>query len=314
MRMAHIYQPVMIKTLLESDNSVPKEQIAAKFLERDQIQIQYYKDQTRIMPGKVLKQNGVVNFEKGIYNLNVPKLTPKQKKNLIKICDEKIQEYEKKYGKDIWKHRSNDSRLISGPDALLVKERAKFRCELCGISGSEKRLDVDHIVPVNKGGKTVIENLQALCRTCNSQKRDTSSIDYRLWSGMYEQRDNNCPFCISENTSKISNTLAMSLKDKFPVTNLHYLILPRRHVSSFFELGSSEYKACMNLLNQLKDEIKKKDSTVTGFNIGINDSTDAGQTIPHCHIHLIPRRKGDIENPVGGVRNIISGKGDYLKS
>ena len=314
MQMMHIYQPVMIKTILESDNSASVEQIAKKFLERDQSQIKYYKDQTKIMPGKVLKQNGVVEYDKGIYNLNVPVLTTKEKSHLIRICDEKIQEYEKKYGKDIWKHRSKDSRLISGPDAFLVKERAKQRCELCGISAKEKRLDVDHIVPVNKGGKTVIENLQALCRTCNSQKRDTSSVDYRLWEGMYEHRDEHCPFCKSENSSKISNTLAVALKDKSPVTDLHYLVIPRRHVSSFFELGSSEYKACLDLLNQLKEKLQKKDSSITGFNVGINDSEDAGQTVPHCHIHLIPRRREDATNPVGGVRNIIPGKGNYLKS
>ncbi len=310
----HIYQPVMIKTILESGKSASIEKIAARFLERDQSQIQYYEDQTRIMPGKVLKQNGVVDFEKGIYKLNVPELTQNEKNHLIKICDEKIHEYEKKYGKDIWKHRSKDSRLISGPDALLVKERAKYRCELCGISAKERRLDVDHIVPVNKGGKTVIENLQALCRTCNSQKRDTSSIDYRLWGGMYEKRDKKCPFCKNENTSKLNNTLAIALPDKFPVTELHYLVMPRRHVSSFFELGSSEYKACLDLLNQLKQKLQKKDSSITGFNVGINDSEDAGQTVPHCHIHLIPRRKGDVQNPVGGIRNIIPGKGNYLKT
>lgn len=313
MQMMHIYQPVMIKTILESDGIAPIEKIAAKFLEHDQSQIKYYKDQTRIMPGKVLKKNGVVNFERGSYSLNAKDITPKEKEHLIKVCDEKISEYEKKYGKDIWKHRSKDSRLISGPDAFLVKERAKNRCELCGISGEERRLDVDHIVPVNKGGKTVVENLQALCRTCNSQKRDTSNIDYRLWHGMYEKRDSDCPFCINEKKSKINNTLAMALKDKYPVTDFHYLVIPRRHVSSFFELASSEYKACLNLLNQLKIMLQEKDSTITGFNIGINDSEDAGQTVPHCHIHLIPRKKGDVENPVGGVRNIIPEKGNYLK-
>ena len=314
MQMMHIYQPVMIKTILESNGVVSIEKIAAKFLERDQSQIKYYKDQTRIMPGKVLQKNGVVTYQKGLYSLNVKNLTLEEKEHLVKKCDEKIDEYEKKYGTDIWKHRFKDSRLISGNDALLVKERAKHRCELCGISAREKQLDVDHIVPVNKGGKTVIENLQALCRTCNSQKRDTSSIDYRLWSGMYESRDDRCVFCKNEKKSKIHNTLAMTIEDKYPVTNLHYLVVPRRHVSSFFELGSSEYKACLNLLNELKEKLLKKDSTITGFNIGINDSEDAGQTIPHCHIHLIPRRKDDVRNPVGGVRNVIPGKGNYLKS
>ena len=189
--------------------------------------------------------------------------------------------------------------------------RAKHRCELCGISGEEKALDIDHIVPINKGGPNVIENMQALCYTCNSQKRDTDSTDFRLWKGMYEIRNPKCVFCKSEKRSKISNTLAFTLLDNFPVTESHYLIIPRRHISSFFELGTSEQKACLNLMTEIKQKLSKQDSTITGFNIGINDSEDAGQTIPHCHIHLIPRRKGDVKNPRGGIRNVIPEKADY---
>jgi len=65
------------------------------------------------------------------------------------------------------------------------------------------------------------------------------------------------------------------------------------------------------LLSEIKEKLKD-DSSITGFNIGINDSEDAGQTIPHCHIHLIPRRKGDVKNPRGGIRNVIPGKADYV--
>ena len=64
-------------------------------------------------------------------------------------------------------------------------------------------------------------------------------------------------------------------------------------------------------MTEIKQKLSKEDSTITGFNIGINDSEDAGQTIPHCHIHLIPRRKGDVKNPRGGIRNVIPGKADY---
>jgi diadenosine tetraphosphate (Ap4A) HIT family hydrolase len=87
--------------------------------------------------------------------------------------------------------------------------------------------------------------------------------------------------------------------------------MPKRHISSFFELGSSEQKACLNLLEDVKRKILEKDETVTGFNVGINIGKDAGQTIFHCHIHLIPRRIGDVSNPEGGVRNIISEKGKW---
>ena len=303
----------MIKTIIQSNGKATPEKIAKAFLAKDKSQIDYYTMITKIMPGKVLRKHRVVDYKDDNFVMDISDFTDEQKEKIIKICDQEIIKYEEKFGKNIWKHRARDSRIISGSIRYKVLTNAKHRCELCGIDAKEKALDVDHIVPINKGGPNVIENMQALCYTCNSQKSDTDSTDFRLWKGMYEKRDAKCIFCNLENGSKIQNTLAFAIKDKYPVTNLHYLIIPKRHVQSFFDLGTSENNACMKLLQQLKDEIKKKDSMVTGFNIGINDSDDAGQTVPHCHIHLIPRRKGDVEKPVGGIRNIIPGKGNYLK-
>ena len=65
------------------------------------------------------------------------------------------------------------------------------------------------------------------------------------------------------------------------------------------------------MLSEIKEKLLLDDHSITGFNVGINDSKDAGQTIPHCHIHLIPRRKGDVSNPRGGIRNVIPGKANY---
>lgn len=313
MKMMHIYQPVMIKTLIQSNGKATARKIAKEFLAKDQSQIDYYTEITKNMPGKVLKKNKVVDYnkEKKYFELDLAGITPKQREVLIDICDSKIAKYEEKYGKKIWKHRARDSRIISGSIRYKVLTRAKHRCELCGINAEDKALDIDHIVPINKGGPNVIENMQALCYTCNSQKSDTDSTDFRLWKGMYEKRNTSCTICRLEKSSKNNNLFAFAIKDKFPVTKLHYLIIPRRHIDSFFELGTSEQKACFNLVSEIKEKILKDDSTVTGFNIGINDSEDAGQTIPHCHIHLIPRRKGDVNNPRGGIRNVIPGKADY---
>ena len=96
-----------------------------------------------------------------------------------------------------------------------------------------------------------------------------------------------------------------------PVTIGHMLIIPMRHVESFFELSPYEKRACFLLVDQIRDIISRQDKTVTGFNVGFNDGIDAGQTILHCHLHVIPRRKGDISSPRGGIRNIIPDKGDY---
>ena len=121
-----------------------------------------------------------------------------------------------------------------------------------------------------------------------------------------------CIFCDIE-TSRIvvENDLAYAIYDGYPVTELHTLIIPKRHAETYFELTKEEREACHQLLVKLKDQIQRQDSTVDGFNIGTNNGESAGQTIFHSHIHLIPRRPGDMDNPKGGVRGVIPGKQQY---
>ena len=121
-----------------------------------------------------------------------------------------------------------------------------------------------------------------------------------------------CLFCNFPKEKIITeNEFAYAIRDKFPVTEKHSLIIPKRHVDDYFALTTDELIECDLLLRSVKKEILAVDDSVQGFNIGINCGAVAGQTIFHCHIHLIPRRQGDVENPRGGVRNIIPGKGNY---
>ena len=123
---------------------------------------------------------------------------------------------------------------------------------------------------------------------------------------------NDCVFCnLDESRIEIENDLALSFKDLYPVTNGHTLVIPKRKVQSFFDLTEEETAAMFELLHLQKEDLKNKDSSITGFNIGVNDGEDAGQTIMHCHIHLIPRRSGDMGDPRGGVRGVIPEKQSY---
>ena len=125
---------------------------------------------------------------------------------------------------------------------------------------------------------------------------------------------NSCIFCdIDAFDVQAENDYAYVINDAFPITEMHALIIPKRHVKTYFELNTDELGACHDLLNSIRSGILDEDSSVEGFNIGMNNGTVAGQTIDHCHIHLIPRREGDVINATGGVRNIIPGMGDYLK-
>ena len=108
-----------------------------------------------------------------------------------------------------------------------------------------------------------------------------------------------------------ANRLAFATRDAFPVTPLHTLVIPRRHVSDYFALKQAEINALNQLLESQKAELLSLDATIQGFNIGINNGEVAGQTIMHCHVHLIPRREKDVPNPRGGIRHVIPGKGSY---
>ena len=101
------------------------------------------------------------------------------------------------------------------------------------------------------------------------------------------------------------------IRDGFPVTEGHSLFIPKRHVADYFGLTEEEVKSINELMKTQKLELQKDDPTIDGFNIGMNCGETAGQTVFHCHVHLIPRRKSDVENPRGGVRHIIAGKGFY---
>ena len=122
----------------------------------------------------------------------------------------------------------------------------------------------------------------------------------------------NCIFCnLDPSRIEDRNEFFVAIKDLYPVTEGHTLIIPSRHVESFFELTRDEEIAMLDMLISQKEELSQLDTTITGFNVGINDGEDAGQTIMHCHIHLIPRRKGDMESPRGGVRGVIPSKQSY---
>ena len=126
--------------------------------------------------------------------------------------------------------------------------------------------------------------------------------------------NNPCLFCNTTNKEYVfENDLAFSTFDSYPVSEFHLLIVPKRHIKNYFELSNDEMIACNKIVLLSKNKIEQMDQSIRGFNIGINCGKAAGQTIMHCHIHLIPRREGDVENPQGGVRGVIPLKQHYIR-
>ena len=131
---------------------------------------------------------------------------------------------------------------------------------------------------------------------------------------MVKDPNNPCLFCNSKTSGMAhENELAYASYDTYPVSNLHCLIIPKRHLRDYFDLTNDELIACNDLIKKIKSEITAKDKTVKAFNIGTNAGKISGQSIMHCHIHIIPRRDGDVENPQGGVRSVIPQKQHYKR-
>ena len=313
MRMSHVYQPVMLREILRHNGAATVNEVAKALLAEDRSQVEYYEQITKNMVGRVLTKNrGITEKDNETYRVKgFSELSKREVDALIARCDAKISEYLDKRN-DPWSHRRKSTGYIPGTERYEVLKRARFRCELCGISAEHKAIEVDHIIPRNKGGTNDTSNLQALCYSCNSTKRDRDNADFRDIAASYKKRDADCVFCEIDAKRVIAeNELSFAIRDGYPVSDKHTLIIPKRHVSDFFDLYQPEINAVHSLLLEIKNEISRIDTTVTGFNVGVNVGQAAGQSVFHVHVHLIPRRDGDVERPRGGVRGIIPGKQDY---
>ena len=124
-----------------------------------------------------------------------------------------------------------------------------------------------------------------------------------------------CIFCNKTNCEVISSTKHFFIirDTAYPVTKHHTLIITNRHVDDYFDLNKEEINDLDEILKNQKRMLKQLDKEISAFNIGVNIGRDAGQSIMHCHIHLIPRRKGDVEDPRGGVRGVIPEKQKYKR-
>jgi ATP adenylyltransferase len=237
--------------------------IAGAFLARDESQLEYYEQITKNMPGKVLAKHGIVLRDGDGYRLtaDLSLLCSHERNELIRHCDEAINDYLEKRGAAVYDHRRAAIGYLSGSLRYEVLKRAGFRCELCGISADERAIEVDHIIPRKHGGDDDLTNLQALCFKCNANKRARDDEDFRTIREGLNRRQSGCIFCeIPEERVIDFNTLAFAMRDQHPVTELHTLVIPKRHALTFFDLFEPERRAVNQLLDRLRSEIIKKDS------------------------------------------------------
>jgi ATP adenylyltransferase len=139
--------------------------------------------------------------------------------------------------------------------------------------------------------------------------------EYRHFNQLSHAGETDCPFChpAAEREILSESATVYALLDKYPVSKGHALIIPKQHIADYFDLSDRAKTACWLMVDRARLLLTERFHP-DGFNTGINAGRAAGQTVPHVHIHLIPRYAGDVENPVGGVRNVIPGRGDYVNA
>jgi diadenosine tetraphosphate (Ap4A) HIT family hydrolase len=311
MKMSHIYQPLLLRILVEAGGTATIRQLAHAFLAQDESQLRFYESRIKQMPVPVLKRRGVISNDGQLVRLTCKKLDFEQKAQIIMSCEKRLQQFIMDRGLNIWGYRLLDTDPVPGSLRYRVLKESGGRCANCGATKKERPLDVDHIIPRSKGGRNVYENLQVLCSLCNQEKGNKDST--ACPADVPPDSVSDCKFCYQSIKGRIleESDAAVAIKDRYPVTEGHTLVIPKRHAPEYFDLSNLERRDVDGLLKVMKQHLFATDPSITGYNIGINNGASAGQTIFHVHFHLIPRRNGDTADPRGGVRCVIPGKRSY---
>ncbi len=313
MRMSHIYQPLLIRMLVESGGESTLRDLALRFVAFNEAELRAMESTIKNMPVKVLSNRGWVEREGNTVKLKVPIKDLRERSLIIGACEKRLHEHIASRGEKIWDYRWLDD-PVGGSLRFEVLANGNNRCALCGITSRERPLDVDHIIPRSKGGKSTRENLQVLCSKCNRSKGNRDDRDFRPRqvaepTASYAK----CVFCDKPGLTEFSSEMefARVVWDAFPVSKWHALVIPNVHVTQFEELPQHAWREMQVLVQRAQAWIREQDDSVVAFNVGMNLGEAAGQTIDHLHLHVIPRRTGDVADPRGGVRGVIPGKQKY---
>jgi ATP adenylyltransferase len=309
MTMSHVYQPLVVRELIEAGGTATLRQLALALVREDEPTVQQAEDRLRNFPVKTLRKHEVIEYDakRRVLSLQIQPLTFEQRAHLRMLCEQRLQQYRQQRGLSIW----GDLPATPAGRTLRYDVLAESggRCALCGATAKDRQLDVDHIIPMSKGGKTEKSNLQVLCSACNRAKRNRDDRDFR--SDPIEKQEG-CAFCeMPEHRVIRQQGTVFAVRDAHPVSPLHTLVIARRHCEDFLNMTEQERADAHDLARVLAKEIQAEDLKVSGYNIGANCGATAGQTVMHAHLHLIPRRKGDVNDPRGGVRGAIPSKMAY---
>jgi len=179
MKMSHVYQPLIIRSLLQAAGTATIRQLAQDLLMEDESQLLYYEDRLKNMPLRILTKHGIVERDGDLVSLKTEGLTFKERSELRLLCEGRLSEFLEKRGLSVWDYRLIEASPVGDSLRYEVLKESGGRCSLCRVTEGDARLEVDHIVPRSKGGSNAKENLQVLCDRCNRGKSNRDDTDFR---------------------------------------------------------------------------------------------------------------------------------------
>lgn len=179
MTMSHIYQPILIKALVQSGGKATIRQLAQMLLLEDESQLLFYEKRLKEMPLKILKKHGVLSVEGDLVSLSAENLSLKQRAEIRGACEDRLMSFVTKRGITTWDYRMMEDDPVPDSVRYRLLKKANGRCSLCGATKKETVLHVDHVVPRSRGGTNDESNLQVLCLKCNLGKSNKDATDFR---------------------------------------------------------------------------------------------------------------------------------------
>lgn len=268
MTMSHLYQPVMIRTILLGGGAASKRQIAAAFSAADLSQLDYYEKVLGKYPGPVLRKRGIVELDQGVYRLasDLRRMDEWERATLVSLCDARVADFVATRQSAIWAHRAGNGDPVPGTLRWQVITRAMGRCEACGIGSDVRALEVDHIVPRSQGGSNDLSNLQALCSLCNVQKLDRDQTDFHTAHAQVKHRHEGCRVC-----ETVADEDALALVVELPAGRA---VAPRRHGVGWLDLWQPE----VNALRRVEATAEIQRGAMTTIMLGAKDG-DPGHLV-----------------------------------
>ena len=229
-----------------------------------------------------LKGHGIVEYESRgqVYTLLLDDATAEQKRTLADLCDFRLREFINR-DSAIRRLRELDKRSRLGSLRYDVLAKSRGFCAACGVSSAEALLHVDHIRPISWQGEDQIDNMQALCYKCNTQKRDRDDTNFLLWRKRLQFRKSGCTMC-ADGTHALGNRLAYCVlaEDCDPS-----MVVPRRHTLSSMDLIPAERNLCVALADRAVQCLRKRHGSAADFDVRFDVPTD------HYSIRITPAGK-----------------------